>query len=162
MRYLREAGLVIDGVKFWGSRWIPPYAGSFNPPENELQQKWGPHSFEYRCARHSPAARRRAGRRNGMPDSLLWTCSRISRSNFRRHHFFQLRGCAFNFSCMRNTPIKTDRFQVCLPNIFSSFCFSMTSAGERPWRPSHETKSFILTSCFTGGCWTMPGGASLR
>ena len=26
----------------------------------------------------------------------------------------------------------------------------MTSAGERPWRPSHETKSFILTSCFTG------------
>jgi hypothetical protein len=30
----------------------------------------------------------------------------------------------------------------------------MTSAGERPWRPSHETKSFILTSCFTGGCWT--------
>src|SRR5207253_6289837 len=42
-----------------------------------------------------------------------------------------------------------------LPNIFSSFCFSTTSAGERPWRPSHETKSFILTSCFTGGCWTM-------
>src|ERR1019366_7557188 len=41
-----------------------------------------------------------------------------------------------------------------LPTIFSSFCFSMTSAGERPWRPSHETKSFILTSCFTGGCWT--------
>ena len=41
-----------------------------------------------------------------------------------------------------------------LPNIFSSFCFSMTSAGERPWRPSHETKSFILTSCFTGSCWT--------
>jgi hypothetical protein len=30
----------------------------------------------------------------------------------------------------------------------------MTSAGERPWRPSHERKSFILTSCFTGGCWT--------
>jgi hypothetical protein len=27
-----------------------------------------------------------------------------------------------------------------LPNIFSSFCFRMTSAGERPWRPSHETK----------------------
>ena len=41
-----------------------------------------------------------------------------------------------------------------LLNIFSSFCFRMTSAGERPWRPSHETKSFILTSCFTGGCWT--------
>ena len=41
-----------------------------------------------------------------------------------------------------------------LPNIFASFCFSMTSAGECPWRPSHETKSFILTSCFTGGCWT--------
>ena len=41
-----------------------------------------------------------------------------------------------------------------LPNIFFSFCFNMTSAGERPWRPSHDTKSFILTSCFTGGCWT--------
>ena len=40
------------------------------------------------------------------------------------------------------------------PNIFSSFCFRTTSAGERPWRPSHETKSFILTSCFMGGCWT--------
>ena len=25
-----------------------------------------------------------------------------------------------------------------LPNIFSSFCFRMTSAGERPWRPSGE------------------------
>jgi hypothetical protein len=44
--------------------------------------------------------------------------------------------------------------RLALPNIFSSFCFSMTSAGERPCRPSHETKSFILTSCFTGGCWT--------
>jgi hypothetical protein len=31
----------------------------------------------------------------------------------------------------------------------------MTSAGDRPWRASQETKSFILTSCFTGGCWTI-------
>jgi hypothetical protein len=39
IHYLRDSGLVIDGVKFWGSPWIPPYAGSFNLPENELQQK---------------------------------------------------------------------------------------------------------------------------
>ena len=31
-----------------------------------------------------------------------------------------------------------------LPSIFSSFCFNITSAGERPWRPSHETKSFTF------------------
>jgi predicted phosphodiesterase len=40
IHYLRDSGLVIDGVKVWGSPWIPPYAGSFNLPENELQQKW--------------------------------------------------------------------------------------------------------------------------
>ena len=32
-----------------------------------------------------------------------------------------------------------------LPNIFSSFCFNMTSAGERPWRPSHRKVSVLAS-----------------
>ena len=47
-----------------------------------------------------------------------------------------------------------DGIALVLLSILSSFCFSVTSAEERPWRPSHEMKSFILTSCFMGGWWT--------
>lgn len=40
IHYLRDSGLAIDGVSFWGSPWIPPYAGSFNLPEADLARKW--------------------------------------------------------------------------------------------------------------------------
>jgi Icc-related predicted phosphoesterase len=40
IHYLRDSGVVLEGVKFWGSPWIPAYAGVFNLPEDELQQKW--------------------------------------------------------------------------------------------------------------------------
>jgi len=40
IHYLRDSGVTIDGVKFWGSPWIPPYAGAFNLAEEELRQKW--------------------------------------------------------------------------------------------------------------------------
>jgi hypothetical protein len=39
---------------------------------------------------------------------------------------------------------------VYLPNIFSSFCFSMRSAGERPWRPSHGDKALHFNFMFYG------------
>jgi hypothetical protein len=50
----------------------------------------------------------------------------------------------------RLSQVLGDGIALVLLNILSSFCFSVTSAGERPCRPSHETKSFILTSCFMG------------
>ncbi len=40
IHYLRDSGVTIDGVRFWGSPWIPPYAGVFNLPEAELAAKW--------------------------------------------------------------------------------------------------------------------------
>ncbi len=40
IHYLRDSGVEIDGVKFWGSPWIPPYAGEFNLPEEKLRAKW--------------------------------------------------------------------------------------------------------------------------
>jgi len=40
VHYLRDSGVVIEGVKFWGTPWIPPYAGVFNLSENELRSKW--------------------------------------------------------------------------------------------------------------------------
>ena len=40
IHYLRDSGVTIDGVRFWGSPWIPPYAGEFNLPENELREKF--------------------------------------------------------------------------------------------------------------------------
>ena len=40
IHYLRDSGIEIEGVKFWGSPWIPPYAGVFNLPEKELRSKW--------------------------------------------------------------------------------------------------------------------------
>jgi predicted phosphodiesterase len=117
IHYLRDSGLVIDGVKVWGSPWIPPYAGSFNPQENELQQKWDliPSDTDVLVTHGPPAGVLDGG--TGCPrlaatcashparDSLLRTCSRISRSNFRRHQVFQLRGYAFHFSCSTGAPL---------------------------------------------------------
>ncbi len=40
IHYLRDSQVTINGVKFWGSPWIPPYAGVFNLPEEELAAKW--------------------------------------------------------------------------------------------------------------------------
>lgn len=40
VHYLRDSGVTLDGVKFWGTPWIPPYAGAFNLPEVELASKW--------------------------------------------------------------------------------------------------------------------------
>jgi len=40
IRYLRDSGVTIDGIRFWGSPWIPPYAGEFNLPEKELRGKF--------------------------------------------------------------------------------------------------------------------------
>ena len=30
IHYLRDSRVVVEGVKFWGTPWIPPYAGVFN------------------------------------------------------------------------------------------------------------------------------------
>ena len=38
--FLRDSGITIQGVKFWGSPWIPPYAGAYNLPRVELKAKW--------------------------------------------------------------------------------------------------------------------------
>ncbi len=40
IHYLRDSGVMIEGARFWGSPWIPPYAGVFNLPEEELRSKW--------------------------------------------------------------------------------------------------------------------------
>jgi Icc-related predicted phosphoesterase len=40
IHYLRDSRVVVDGVTFWGTPWIPPYAGVFNLPEDELREKW--------------------------------------------------------------------------------------------------------------------------
>jgi hypothetical protein len=42
IHYLRDSRVVVEGVKFWGTAWIPPYAGVFNLPEDELREKWQP------------------------------------------------------------------------------------------------------------------------
>jgi Icc-related predicted phosphoesterase len=38
--YLRDSGVTLNGVKFYGSPHIPIYAGSFNLSDNELSEKW--------------------------------------------------------------------------------------------------------------------------
>lgn len=38
--YLRDSGVVIQGVRFWGSPWIPPYSGSFQASAKERQQRF--------------------------------------------------------------------------------------------------------------------------
>jgi Icc-related predicted phosphoesterase len=40
IHYLRDSGVTVEGVRFWGTPWIPPYAGVFNLPEDELREKW--------------------------------------------------------------------------------------------------------------------------
>jgi Icc-related predicted phosphoesterase len=38
--YLRDSRYEIDGVKFYGSPWVLPWAGAFNLPSEELKEKW--------------------------------------------------------------------------------------------------------------------------
>lgn len=38
--YLRDSGVTIEGVKFWGSPWIPPYSGSFQAEEDERRKRF--------------------------------------------------------------------------------------------------------------------------
>src|SRR6266446_9381869 len=47
-------------------------------------------------------------------------------------------------------PLVDERQLRDVPKLLARSVLKLTSAGERLWRPSHETKSFILTSCFTG------------
>ncbi len=39
--YLRDSDVTIDGIRFYGSPWIPPFAGAFNLSSDELRKKWG-------------------------------------------------------------------------------------------------------------------------
>jgi Icc-related predicted phosphoesterase len=39
--YLRDSGVIIEGTRFWGSPWIPPYAGAFNSDLEVRQAKFG-------------------------------------------------------------------------------------------------------------------------
>jgi Icc-related predicted phosphoesterase len=38
--YLRDSGVTIRGVRFYGSPYIPEYAGAFNLQSEELKSKW--------------------------------------------------------------------------------------------------------------------------
>jgi len=38
--YLRDSGIVLGGLQFWGSPWIPIYGGGFNIAQDELRAKW--------------------------------------------------------------------------------------------------------------------------
>jgi len=40
IHYLRDSGVVIEGVTFWGAPWIIPYAGAWNLPDSERRRKW--------------------------------------------------------------------------------------------------------------------------
>ncbi len=40
IRYLRDSGVTIGGINFWGSPWIPPYAGAFNAGLRERMRRW--------------------------------------------------------------------------------------------------------------------------
>ncbi|MGB7599256.1 MAG: metallophosphoesterase [Candidatus Sulfotelmatobacter sp.] len=38
--YLRDSAVTLDGIRFYGSPWIPEYAGSFQLQPEELKSKW--------------------------------------------------------------------------------------------------------------------------
>jgi hypothetical protein len=87
IHYLRDSGVTVEGVRFWGTPWIPPYAGVFNLPEDELREKMGCHSLRHRCAHHARSASRHTRWRNWKrefdsgsaedptDDSLLRSCA---------------------------------------------------------------------------------------
>lgn len=38
--YLRDSGVTLEGINFWGSPFCPPYAGAFNLPPEKLRARW--------------------------------------------------------------------------------------------------------------------------
>ena len=40
IHYLRDSGVTLEGVRFWGSPWIPPYAGAFNLDADARASRW--------------------------------------------------------------------------------------------------------------------------
>lgn len=38
--YLRDSVCEIDGLRFYGTPWVLPWAGAFNLPSDELKRKW--------------------------------------------------------------------------------------------------------------------------
>ncbi len=40
IHYLRDSGVTLEGVRFWGSPWIPPYAGGFNAGRQDRLRRW--------------------------------------------------------------------------------------------------------------------------
>lgn len=40
IRYLRDSGVTLEGVRFWGAPWVPPYAGAFNLDAHARASRW--------------------------------------------------------------------------------------------------------------------------
>jgi Icc-related predicted phosphoesterase len=54
--YLRDSGIIIKGIRFWGSPWIPPYSGGFQAEAEERKRRFGAIPAVDVLVTHGPAA----------------------------------------------------------------------------------------------------------